>query len=474
MKTLMSCTSDLVIKHAKAAGVGICIIFCEGMVSTSTMAELIFRPINGLSLEKELSYEETLEQLKDGLLLAGEQKSASTYGELALLIMSGFVAILIEGQSEALTVGVQGYSSRSVEEPSTHLNVRAARDSFVEVIRTNVSLIRRRMKTPQLVFKMKKLGNMSKTDVCICYMKNRADPQLVREVEKRLDKIGLDSLLESGYLQPFLDVRGDALFSEVGATERPDSFTAKLYGGRVGVLVDGSPFGLFLPQLFSENFTAMDDYTGRPAYSAVIRTMRYFAYFLSIMLAGFYVALANFNPELIPQTLLLNLSASVQDTPYPLLLECIIIHIFFEMMREAGLRIPSNIGHAVSIVGGLVIGEIVVSAGLVGAPLVLIVALSAICSFVVPDLYESIAVMRFCYIIAGGMWGLFGLTVLTVLFVLKICSMNAFGVPATAPISPLTFRALRDVITRTGWRKASETDVKIQDLNGVGINGQQD
>lgn len=470
IRALMTNSSDLTIKYAKAAGVNICIIFCEGMVSTSTMADLIFRPINRLSQNKELDYEQTVRLLRDGLLLAGEQKSAETYGDLALMIMSGFVALVIEGQKEAIMIGVQGYSARSVEEPSTHLNVRAARDSFVETIRTNVSLIRRRMKTTDLVFKMIKVGGLSQTDVCICYIKGRADPKLVAQVEKRLSDIKLDAPLESGYLQPFLDERGDSIFSEVGATERPDSLTAKIYGGRIGILIDGSPFALFVPQLFTENFIAMDDYTGRPAYAALIRVFRYIAYFTSIMLAGFYVALASFNPELFPDALLLNLSASVQDTPYPLLTECLLIHIFFEMMREAGLRIPSNIGHAVSIVGGLVIGEIVVSAGLVGAPLVLIVALSAICSFVVPDLYESITVMRFCYIIVGGMWGLFGLTALTVVFLLKICSMNAYGIPATAPVSPFTFKSMRDVILRIGWRKMPKSDVTIQQLNGVRIN----
>ncbi len=197
-----------------------------------------------------------------------------------------------------------------------------------------------------------------------------------------------------------------------------------------------------------------------------MRALRYLAFAASVLLPGFYVAIANFHPELIPNSLLLNLAATIQITPYNLLTECLLIHIFYEIMREAGLRMPSNLGHAVSIVGGIVIGDIVVSAGLIGAPLVLIVAVSSIASFIVPDLYNSIVVMRFAFIIAGGMWGLFGITILGMLFLLKICSMSPYGVPYTSPVSPFSLRGMRDTLIRTGWRTLAKKDVKIQDLNG--------
>ena len=250
-------------------------------------------------------------------------------------------------------------------------------------------------------------------------------------------------------------------------TERPDVFTAKLHEGKIGILVDGTPFALFVPKLFMENFSVIDDYTGRPAFTAFIRTIRYMAIIFATVVSGFYVALANFNPELFPEALLLNLATSIQDTPYPLLAECLLIHVFYEIMREAGLRIPTNIGHAVSIVGGLVIGDIVVSAGLVGAPMVLMVAMSAITSFVVPDLYDSIAVLRFAYIIVGGIWGLFGITILSAILAIKLCSQESYGVPHTAPISPFSPKALRDFIIRRGWRKMSEKDYRIHELAGV-------
>ncbi|MCM1055133.1 MAG: spore germination protein [Bacteroides sp.] len=467
LRTIMSNSSDLTIKHAKAGGHRICIIFCEGMASTGTMADLIFQPINSLTADMPLK--ELVRTLEDGLIIAGEQKQSDTYSDICADIMSGFVAILIEGLDRALSVGVQGYAARSVEQPSTHSNVRGSRDGFVEVVRTNVSLVRRRMKNTDLVFKMMKLGDMSQTDVCMCYIKNTADKRLVREVEKRLKALPLNTILEGGYIQPFLENPGNQLFSEVGATERPDVFTAKLHEGKVGVLIDGTPFALYLPKLFMENFSVIDDYTGRPFFTALIRVIRYLAIIFATVVSGFYVALANFNPELFPEALLLNLATSIQDTPYPLLAECLVIHVFYEVMREAGLRIPTNIGHAVSIVGGLVIGDIVVSAGLVGAPMVLMVAMSAITSFVVPDLYDSIAVLRFAYIIVGGMWGLFGITVLSALIAVKLCSQESYGVPHTAPVSPFSPKALRDLIVRRSWRKMAERDYRVQDLAGVNV-----
>lgn len=469
LRTLMSNSSDLTIKHARAGGHHICIAFCEGMASTETMADLIFRPVNSIGSDAEMPLEQLTKTLEEGLLVAGEQKQSDTYSDLCMDIMSGFVAILVEGLDHALSIGVQGYAARSIQEPSTHNNVRGSRDGFVEVVRTNVSLIRRRMKNTDLVFKMMQLGDMSNTDVCMCYIKNVADKKLVKAVEEKLKAVPLNTILEGGYIQPFLEKPGDSMFSEIGVTERPDVFTAKLHEGKIGILVDGTPFALFLPKLFMENFMVVDDYTGRPVFAAVIRLIRYIAMIIATATSGFYIALANFNPELFPEPLLLNLATSIQETPYPLLAECLIIHIFYETMREAGLRIPTNIGHAVSIVGGLVIGDIVVSAGLVGAPMVLIVAVSAITGFVVPDIYDSVAVLRFAYIIAGGIWGLLGITVLSAIIVIILCSQENYGVPHTAPLSPFSPKAMRDFLVRRSWRKLARKDYRVQDLSGVNM-----
>lgn len=466
VRAIMRNSSDLNIKYAKAGGVPVCILFCEGQTDTNQMANLIFRPINSIGNEKKLEPARVMEIMQSELLLAGEQHQVDDYEQLTAMIMGGFCVILADGVTHGIAIGVQGFEKRSVSEPSTHVNLRGSREGFVEAVRTNMSMLRRRIKSPDLVFKLSTVGSLSNTDICLCYIESKVSRELLGDIERRLENLPLSAILEGGYIQPFLEEKGLLIFDEAGITERPDTLAAKLYEGRVGILVDGTPFALIIPRLFTENFQTLDDYTQKPVYVTIMRALRYLAFAASVLLPGFYVAIANFHPELIPNSLLLNLAASIQITPYNLLTECLLIHIFYEIMREAGLRMPSNLGHAVSIVGGIVIGDIVVSAGLIGAPLVLIVAVSSIASFIVPDLYNSIVVMRFAFIIAGGMWGLFGITILGMLFLLKICSMSPYGVPYTSPVSPFSLRGMRDTLIRTGWRTLAKKEVKIQDLNG--------
>lgn len=468
LRTLMENSSDLIIKYGKVSGNSVCFILCEGMTGTDTLANMLYRPLNELSTtHRHLEVKTLAEHVQNELLIAAEQQQAQTYEELAHLIMSGFAVLLIEGLGYGIAVGVQGFKSRSVEQATTHLNLRSSRESFNEVIRTNLSLVRRRVKSPSLIFNMMTLGDRSKTDVCVCYIKDKADAVLVKQIKDRLKRIDINSILESGFIQPFLQDKNNMVFSEIGTTERPDTFAAKLYDGRIGIIVDNTPFALYVPQLFIENFQTMDDYSGMPVYVTLIRWLKYFAAALTVLLPGFYVALANFHPELFPNSLLFNLSVSTVSTPYPLLLECVIIHVMFEIMREAGLRLPTYVGHAVSIIGGLVIGQIVVSAGLVGAPMVLIVAVTAISSFIVPDLYDSIVVLRFGFMLVGGFWGLYGITLLAFIVALKICSMSNHGVPYTAPLAPFSWQAMRDVLTRVSWHRLVKRDVRLQDLEGV-------
>lgn len=465
----MKNSSDLNIKYAKAGGVPICILFCEGQTDLNQMANLIFRPVNSIGNEKKLTPERVLEMIQGELLLAGEQKQVATYEELSSFIMGGFCVLLIDGVSVGTAIGVQGFATRSVEKPSTQQNLRGSQEGFVEAIRTNMSMIRRRIKSPDLVFKLDTAGDLSNTDVCLCYLESKADRKLLADVERNLKQLPLDTILEGGYVQPFIEQNSGIVFAEAGVTERPDVMAARLYEGRIGILVDGTPFALLVPHLFTENFQTLDDYAQKPVYVAIIRALRYIAFLTSILLPGFYVAIANFNPELIPDSLLLNLASSIQITPYNLLTECLLIHVFYEIMREAGLRMPSNLGHAVSIVGGIVIGDIVVSAGLVGAPMVLIVAVSSISSFIVPELYNDIVIMRFSFILAGGMWGLFGITIVGMLFLFKMCSVEAYGVPYTAPVSPFSLQSMRDTVIRADWRFLSRTGFNVRALNGAKI-----
>ncbi len=467
IKNLTANSSDLIVKTGMVCGNRIAVITCEGMTSTDTLAQLIYTKLNHLGNEDKMPPDELLSHFFEVYMIAAEQIDITDFSDLILKYQSGFGIILIEGCARAIGIGIQGYKSRGIDEPSSELNVRGSREGFCEVIRTNMSLIRRRIKSPSLVFELQSVGDRSNTDVCLCYISDKVSPELLDNVRERLKSVNLTTILESGYIQPYFEGKGGWFFSECGTCERPDTFAAKLFEGRVGILVDGTPFALMVPHLFIESFQTLDDYTQKPFYAFFIRAVRLFAYFVTIFLPGAYVAIASYNPEMLPSSLILNLAAAEQTAPFSLMFECLFIHFMYEILREAGIRLPRPIGHAIGVVGGIVIGDITVNAGLVGAPMVLIVALSGLCSFVVPTQYEKTVVLRFLYIIAGGVFGLYGLFVLAGVVIIKMCSLATYGIPYMAPISPFSPKSMRDMFVRAGWKKLAKSNVVLQDLNGA-------
>ncbi|WP_312640621.1 spore germination protein [Hydrogenoanaerobacterium sp.] len=463
-------TADFTNKEVLICGQKVQILTFEGMVSTINMAESLVEPLTSLQLENPTP-QSLLYWVRYESVLAPEQREVYTLGDLFKALMSGFVGILIDGIDVAVVAGIQGFASRSVSEPDSEVNVRGSREGLVEPIRTNMALIRRRIKSSRLVFEFTGAGQTSKTDLCLCYISNMVSPEILEDVRSRISKIDLDIVLDSGYIQPFLDTNISSIFSNVGVTERPDTVCAKIAEGRVVVLVDGTPFALIVPYLFSENFQTLDDYAHRPFYSSFIRIMKYVSFFFTILLPGAYVAIATFHPELFPESLLFNIAASEETTPFPLMFEALLIHLIYEIMREAGLRLPRPIGHAVGIVGGLVIGDAAVTAGLIGAPMVMVVALTAISSFVVPSLYEPVTILRFIFIIVGGLFGMYGITLMLCVVSVNLCALNAYGVPATASASPYKLFNLRDVLIRASWKTLGKRTLKVQDLPGSEVGG---
>lgn len=223
------------------------------------------------------------------------------------------------------------------------------------------------------------------------------------------------------------------LFPSVGTTERPDTVAAKINEGRIAVLVDGTPFALIVPYLFLENFQSVDDYCQSPVYVSLTRILRFLAFAFTILLPGLYVAVVTFHPELFPPSLLYNIASIGDSTPFPLMVEAIFIHLVYELMMEAGLRLPRPIGHAMSIVGALVIGDAIVRAGLVGSPMVTVVALTAIASFVIPSLYGAITILRFLFILLGGFFGLYGVVAGVFCLAVLLCALDSFAFPTLPP-----------------------------------------
>jgi len=468
IRSKLSNSSDFISKELEIDGVHLQLLLCEGMINTTNLAKLIITPLMELKLENHTP--DAFLNWTRRSLLGSEQREIYTIEEVFSSIMSGFVVLLIDGLDIGLALAVQGFQFRAVNEPSSGVNIKGSHEGFIEVIRINLSMIRRRIKSPSLVFEMLKVGTKSATDVCIAYMSDTVSGEMLKQVRERLQRINIDVLLDAGYIKPFLDSKRFSMFDGVGYSERPDIVCAKIREGRIAVLVDGTPFVIIIPFLFSEHFQTLDDYSQRPFFVFFMRILRYVAFFLSMLLPGFYVAIITFHPELLPESLLFNISTAEETTPFSLMAEALAIHFIYEIMREAGLRLPRPIGHAVGIVGALVIGDAAVMSGLISAPMVMIVALTALSSLVVPSLYESATILKFAFIIFGGLWGIYGITILFAAMLVDALSVNTYGIPVSAPISPTYLYSWRDVFFRSNWRSLSKENLRVQDLPGSELN----
>lgn len=454
---------EIVINNRRAF---VCVM--DGLVESLQLNQMIMAPImtskNDASTPKEY-----MAELKESVIRSVEMNDAKTFDDCYYFLMSGFAIFFLDGCDTALALGIQGWTKRDTNEPTNEAMVKGAKECFVETLNDNKALLRKRLKTHHLKLKQIKIGSATSTPVAIAYIDNRADKALVKKIENRLNNAQINALLDFGSVNACLDTDVASLFSAVGNTERPDTLASKLLEGRVAVMVEGTPYVMYTPYLFSDNFSAFDDYENPPLYSSFMRGLRYFAFFISLLLPGVYVAVGTFHQELIPTTLLYIVATSEATTPFPLMIEAIMIHLLYEIMREAGLRLPVSIGHAVSIIGAIVIGDATVSAGLIGAPMLVVVAVTAIASYVVYPLYESVAVLRILFILIGGMTGMYGLMLGFGVLLLNICVLNPFGVPYSAPISPLTRRSLGDTLFFKGWKRLFNHRVRVNDLEGASV-----
>lgn len=457
-------SSDLLVNEFELSNVPAALLCCEGMLSTSMITELILEPIVDVEVENPTA-ESVIHHIQTKELFSIDRSEAKNYRDLFRFLNSGFAVLLLHGAAKALVFGVQGYEKRSVSEPTNENNIMGAKDGFVEVIRINMSLVRRRMKSPFLKMELFYKGDKSQTDLCLCYMHDRVPKSLIRQIKKQLDKIELESVLASGYVRPFLETGRPSLFDTVSSTQRPDVFCAKLLEGRVGLLIDGTPFALVIPKLFAESFQSMDDYCYKPYYATFIRWLKYTAFLIALLLPSLYVAIALHHPELLNRTLLLILAEAEQKAPISLTAEALGVLLVYEIIREAGLRLPRAVGGAVSIVAGLIVGDSAVSSGLISTPMLTVTAIAVIAGFVVPDLNPSTSILRLLFVFAGGMGGLFGISLLGALVLFHICAAENHGFPLTAPIAPFRRNGLRDVLWRAGFQKMQSGHFTVEEYH---------
>ena len=466
LKNIFSDSEDLTIREFNIQDKKAAVVTIEGMIDKETLTSSVMMPILKDTSTHESTQEDQFRYIRDNILATSEQYEVKNFEEALNYMMSGFALIILDEVPSILALGLQGFKFRSISEPVAEVMQKGSREGFVETLKVNMTLIRRRIKNPQLKFESMTVGQISKTNVSLCYLKDTVSDKILDEIRKKIKNADLKYLLAAEYLATYLEEDDSfSVFSSVGFSERPDTVCGKISEGRVAILIDGVPSAIIVPYLFIEYFQTLDDYAVRPYFATLTRWLKYMAFIISTILPGMYVALGTFNPEVFPNKLINKIAVAIGDTPFPILLEAIIIHFVYEIMREAGLRLPRTLGHAVSIVGALVIGETAVEAGLIGAPTLMVVALTAISSYVIPNLYEAAAVLRCVFILIGGTFGIVGVMVLFSVVLLNICAKNNFGVPFFAPVTPFNLKGMRDVAVRASWKILSRKYEKVQNVS---------
>lgn len=436
-------------ENQKDNSVRCCIVFIDEMINNEIVNENIIEPIIKNQL---LKYEDnTIDTLHFQVIVSNNIEKVSDIEKLVEAIISGNTVLLVEGAEEALIVSTKGWQTRSVEKPESENVLRGPREGFTESLMVNLTLIRRRVKTPDLKFMFRTLGVRSRTKASICYIDGLVNEKILEELLKRLDGIEVDGVLDTGYIQELIKDSPFSPFKTIGNTERPDVVAARLLEGRIALVLDGTPFVLTLPFVFIEYFQANEDYYNSFYYASVNRLIRVFGYIITISVPAVYVALTTFHQEMIPTPLLLSISAARQGIPFPTIVEAIALLFVFEVLRETGMRMPSAIGQTISIIGALVLGQAAVEAKLVSAPIIIIVALAGITGLLIPRLKGANIVIRLAFLLLSAFLGLYGFVFGIIVLLIHLFGMRSFGIPYMLNFNSLKPQDLKDTVVRAPW-----------------------
>ncbi len=389
---------------------------------------------------EEISYDILINRI----LVTPDVQIVTEEAEAIKNLLSGDALVFLDGEDGCICVNLRKYEMRAVTEPPTSGVTQGPREGFIENLKTNMSLIERKLRTPKLKVERMKIGRQTSTDVAVVCIEGIADEKIFKNVLRRLKKIDIDGVLDTHYLQNYSEPRPYSVFNQVGICEKPDICAAKLLEGRIAILCDGSPIALTVPFMFFEEVQSAGDYYQRAPFSSFLRIVRLIALLFGIFLPGFYVALEIFHFSVLPLQLLQTIINATKGVPLPPLAEVLFVILLFEIIREAGIRMPQSMGLAMSVVGALVLGETAVNAGMIGSPAVMIVALSSISTYTVPDAADSSAIMRLVFTLIGGFLGLYGLLIGGVFLLVYLVGLNGFRTPYLAPYAPAVSRDKKD------------------------------
>ncbi len=441
LKKLLPAEDILTFAFTSRRGLDFVCVYADPVTDKELLGEQLIRPLLGYDGEKSAD-------MIAKSITSPEIRLQKETEKLAEEVLAGNPVLLWEGMDTAIVAGTKKVFVRAVAEPSTDVAVKGPREGFIEDVKINTSLVRRRLKTGELRIEMLEVGRRSKTVVAVCYLAGTSVQKTVDGVKKKLREIDIDIVPDSSYLTHFLSSRPYSLVKQIGTTEKPDIFCAKIAEGRVGLLVDGSPIALTVPYLIVEDFQSSEDYFVPPYRATFTRLLRLLSVFVAVYLPAFYVSAQLFKLQLFPVRLLLTIAGSIRDIPFSPSLEMLLVLFVLEVLNEASVRMPKYVGMALSVVGALVLGETAVSAGFVSTPAIIIVAFSGIGLYAVPNLIEQTSVLRLVMLLIAGSVGTYGIILATAFVLFYLVTTENFGAPLLAPFSPLIGRDLRDSVVK--------------------------
>ncbi|TDT62345.1 spore germination protein [Fonticella tunisiensis] len=455
--------------------------YIDGMADKILLNDFVLMPLMLKAREVKPDLEDIRNSLidatKNSAMAVTDFKEVDQIEDALLAIMAGETALFIDGYNKAIIIATRLWPARNTSEPSAETVIRGPRDGFVETIRFNTALVRRRIRDTRFKVKQIRVGTRSKTDIAIMYIDDIVDKRVLQKVEEKIKSINIDAVLDSGYVQQFIEEKQFTPFPQIQTTERPDVVAGAVYEGRVAIIVDNSPFALIVPTTLNAFFQSAEDYYSRSSITTFVRFLRLMVGTLSLVAPSLYIALTSYHPGIIPNKLILSIAATREGIPFPAFIEAIIMELTLEFLREAGVRLPRPIGSTIGIVGGIVIGQAAVSAGIVSPIMVVVVAITAISSFAIPN-YEvatSFRLIRFILMILGAIYGLYGVVLGCMATLIHLVNLKSFGTPYLAPMAPFSMEDMKDTfILKLPWKYLKKRPIHLDPEDVLRQGGGED
>ncbi len=445
-------TSDLIIREFKAGGRNCALVFLDSGTDKELLDRDVIRPLVAAN-KFEPPYEESFNNLAS----CTENAVKENYNGAVNKIAEGDVALFLDGEASALIITLRKFDKRSIVEPPTSSVLKGPREGFIEEIKTNVHMIRRKIKSPNLVVRMLRVGKFSGTSIAVMYINGIADVDIANEIQKKIEAINLDGIIDSSYVAAYVAPHKNSIFNHAGTSEKPDVVAAKLLEGRIAIVVDGSPIVVTFPYVLFEDLQDGYDYYGNEWRTSFIRMFRLLGVMLTTILPAAYVALQAYHFHLLPIKFLTTILTATSGIPFPPAIEMLFVLLLFEILNQASIRLPRFMGISLSVVGAIVLGDTAVKAGLISSPTVLIIALSSIGIFCVPDQGGSTSILRIAFMLASAVLGFLGIIILMIIVMGYLAPLDNFGSPYLAPYAPRINPDLKD-----GMLKKSITDMDMR------------